>query len=117
MVIILVENNYLRCMSEIVKINPLQQEIRQAAEFLELPKLIYLLSNLKSDNTALSEETSLHYSAVRMSFYRLIKEILTFLHLVRSKCVRKNLERFCIKNGLFGDITFELDDGQMRAHR
>lgn len=45
------------------------QEIRQAAEFLELPKLIYLLSNLKSDNSALSEETSLHYSAVRKNSF------------------------------------------------
>lgn len=92
------------------------QEIRQVAEFLELPKLIYLLSNLKPDNSALSEETSLHYSAV--SQWNSDKGN-TFLNLptIHLQCVRKNLERYCIKGGMFGDITFELDDGQMRAHR
>lgn len=31
--------------------------------------------------------------------------------------MKKNLEKYCVQNGLFGDITFELDDGQMKAHR
>lgn len=31
--------------------------------------------------------------------------------------MKQNLEKCCVDNGMFGDITFELDDGRMRAHR
>lgn len=31
--------------------------------------------------------------------------------------MKQNLEKYCIDNGMFGDITFELDDGRIRAHR
>jgi 5-carboxymethyl-2-hydroxymuconate isomerase len=30
--------------------------------------------------------------------------------------MKQNLEKHCI-NGAFADITFELDDGRMKAHR
>lgn len=33
------------------------------------------------------------------------------------QCVRKNLEKYCVNRDLFGDITFELDDGNTKAHR
>lgn len=33
------------------------------------------------------------------------------------QCMKQNLEKCCVDNGIFGDITFELDDGRMRAHR
>lgn len=33
------------------------------------------------------------------------------------QCMKQNLEKCCVDNGMFGDITFELDDGRMRAHR
>lgn len=32
------------------------------------------------------------------------------------QCMKQNLEKNCI-NGVFADITFELDDGKMKAHR
>lgn len=41
------------------------QEIRQAAEFLELPQLVVLLSNSQSNESFLNDETTKHYSAVR----------------------------------------------------
>lgn len=31
--------------------------------------------------------------------------------------MKQNLEKYCVQNGIFGDITFELDDGHMKAHR
>lgn len=33
------------------------------------------------------------------------------------QCIKKNLEKFCVQNGMFNDVTFELDDGHMKAHR
>lgn len=32
------------------------------------------------------------------------------------QCMKQNLEKHCI-NGAFADITFELDDGKIKAHR
>ncbi|XP_037904360.1 rho-related BTB domain-containing protein 1 isoform X2 [Hermetia illucens] len=77
-------------------------EIKQAAEFLELPQLILLLSQPQSSITTNSEEPAQHYSTV--------------LH-PRLYFVRQNLEKYCIDNGLFGDVAFELDDGHMKSHR
>lgn len=31
--------------------------------------------------------------------------------------MKQNLEKYCVQNGIFGDITFELDDGHLKAHR
>jgi Rho-related BTB domain-containing protein 1/2 len=31
--------------------------------------------------------------------------------------MKQHLEKYCIDEGLFTDITFELDDGSVRAHR
>jgi Rho-related BTB domain-containing protein 1/2 len=33
------------------------------------------------------------------------------------QCMKQNLEKYCVDNGMFGDITFELDDGSVKAHR
>lgn len=41
-----------------------QQEVRQAAEFLELPQLMVLLSNTQSNESFMNEETIQHYTAV-----------------------------------------------------
>uniref|UniRef100_A0A1Q3G4Q1 Putative ras-related small gtpase rho type n=1 Tax=Culex tarsalis TaxID=7177 RepID=A0A1Q3G4Q1_CULTA len=71
------------------------QEIRQAAEFLELPQLMVLLSNTQANQSFMNDETIQHYST----------------------CMKQNLEKYCVQNGIFGDITFELDDGHMKAHR
>lgn len=39
-----------------------------------------------------------------------------FFLLSLVQCMKQNLEKHCI-NGAFADITFELDDGKMKAHR
>lgn len=31
--------------------------------------------------------------------------------------MKQHLEKYCVDNGMLADITFELDDGRMRAHR
>lgn len=31
--------------------------------------------------------------------------------------MKKHLEKNCVDDAMFADITFELDDGQVRAHR
>ena len=31
--------------------------------------------------------------------------------------MKQNIEKYCVDNGIFGDISFELDDGHMMAHR
>lgn len=31
--------------------------------------------------------------------------------------MKQNLEKYCVENGMFADITFELDDGKIRGHR
>lgn len=31
--------------------------------------------------------------------------------------MKQHLEKYCVDNGMFADITFELDDGRIRAHR
>lgn len=33
------------------------------------------------------------------------------------QCMKQSLEKYCVGNGMFADITFELDDGRMTAHR
>ena len=38
--------------------------MRQAAEFLELPQLMVLLSNTQSNESFMNEETIQHYTAV-----------------------------------------------------
>ncbi|KAL9700766.1 hypothetical protein quinque_004207 [Culex quinquefasciatus] len=78
------------------------QEIRQAAEFLELPQLMVLLSNTQANQSFMNDETIQHYSTVCE---------------LCSRCMKQNLEKYCVQNGIFGDITFELDDGHMKAHR
>lgn len=70
-------------------------EVRQAAEFLELPQLMVLLSNTQSNESFMNEETMQHYSTY----------------------MKQNLEKHCVDGGMFADITFELDDGKMKAHR
>ncbi|XP_037939980.1 rho-related BTB domain-containing protein 1 isoform X2 [Teleopsis dalmanni] len=70
------------------------QEIKQAANLLELPQLALLLSKPQSVLANLNEPNQY--------FCLSIKE---------------NMEMHCIGNGSFTDVTFELDDGQMKAHR
>ncbi|CRL03470.1 CLUMA_CG016254, isoform A [Clunio marinus] len=71
------------------------EEVRQAAEFLELPQLMVLLSNTQSNESFMNDETIQHYTT----------------------CMKQNLEKYCVDNGMYADITFELDDGRVRAHR
>ncbi|XP_055371909.1 rho-related BTB domain-containing protein 1 isoform X3 [Condylostylus longicornis] len=70
------------------------QEIKQAADFLELPQLTLLLS--KPQNVLSQSEESIPNSTMS---------------------IKEKIEKFCINQGNFSDITFELDDGRMKAHR
>ncbi|KAH8419534.1 hypothetical protein KR222_004889 [Zaprionus bogoriensis] len=71
------------------------QEIREAADFLELPQLTMLLSKPQCVMDSPSDEPNPHI------------------------CLRikESMERHCIGDGCFTDVTFELDDGLMKAHR
>ncbi|KAH8300381.1 hypothetical protein KR018_000825 [Drosophila ironensis] len=71
------------------------QEIREAADLLELPQLTQLLSRPSTVLEATSEEPNPHI------------------------CLRikESMERHCIGDGCFSDVSFELDDGLMKAHR
>ncbi|XP_026672539.1 rho-related BTB domain-containing protein 2 isoform X2 [Ceratina calcarata] len=70
------------------------QEIRQAAEFLELPQLLMVLGNLQSQNQ-FNNDLNNRYKHV----------------------VRQRLEDICLEQGLFADVVFELDDGSVPAHK
>ncbi|XP_055854302.1 rho-related BTB domain-containing protein 1 isoform X2 [Episyrphus balteatus] len=70
-------------------------EIKQAADFLELPQLTLLLSKPQNVLASLSEEPIQHYCL----------------------SIKENMEKHCIGDGYFSDVTFELDDGHMKAHR
>ncbi|XP_061396235.1 rho-related BTB domain-containing protein 1 isoform X1 [Musca vetustissima] len=69
------------------------QDIKQAAELLELSQLTNLLS--KSQNSLTAQEPN---SQVCLA-------------------LKENMEKHSSGDGLFTDITFELDEGQMKAHR
>lgn len=43
------------------------QEVRQAAEYLELPQLSVLLTNTQANESFLNEETIQHYTLVSFS--------------------------------------------------
>ncbi|XP_076651333.1 rho-related BTB domain containing isoform X1 [Halictus rubicundus] len=68
-------------------------EIRQAAEFLELPQLLMVLGTLQSRE--FNNELNNRYKEV----------------------VRQRLEDICLEQGLFADVMFDLDDGSVPAHK
>ncbi|XP_044740814.1 rho-related BTB domain-containing protein 1 isoform X2 [Chrysoperla carnea] len=70
-------------------------EMRQAAEFLEFPQLMVLLSNIQSNQQFLNCEAIEHF----------------------SQTFRQRLEELCLEQGLFADVIFELDDGAYPAHK
>lgn len=51
-----------------------------------------------------------------MSF-TLKQQITFFLFLLILQSIKNNMEKHCIGDGCFSDVTFELDDGHMKAHR
>ncbi|XP_012345204.1 rho-related BTB domain-containing protein 1 isoform X1 [Apis florea] len=69
-------------------------EIRQAAEFLELPQLLMVLGTLQTRDQ-FNNDLNNRYKQV----------------------VRQRLEDICLEQGLFADVTFELDDGSVPAHK
>ncbi|KAK0183399.1 hypothetical protein PV327_001445 [Microctonus hyperodae] len=71
------------------------QEIRQAAEFLELPQLLMVLGSIQARSQFMNSDLNNQYKQV----------------------VRQRLEDICLEQGLFADVMFELDDGSMPAHR
>ncbi|XP_043600862.1 rho-related BTB domain-containing protein 1 isoform X1 [Bombus pyrosoma] len=69
-------------------------EIRQAAEFLELPQLLMVLGTLQTRDQ-FNNDLNNRYKQV----------------------VRQRLEDICLEQGLFADVIFELDDGSVPAHK
>lgn len=91
--------------------------MRQAAEFLELPQLMVLLSNTQSNESFMNEETIQHYTSVRNLGFNYFGVSLKLNFGLFIQCMKENLEKYCVDGGMFADITFELDDGRIRAHR
>jgi hypothetical protein len=50
----------------LINFHSFSQEVRQAAEFLELPQLMVLLSNTQSNESFMNDETIQHYTAVSL---------------------------------------------------
>ncbi|KAL7299662.1 hypothetical protein TKK_0007421 [Trichogramma kaykai] len=73
------------------------KEVRQAAEFLEIPQLLMLLDNVGPQ----AGDLYIHGKVNRQ-----FKQV-----------VRQRLEALCLEQGLFADVVFELDDGSLPAHR
>uniref|UniRef100_A0A146MA20 Rho-related BTB domain-containing protein 1 n=2 Tax=Lygus hesperus TaxID=30085 RepID=A0A146MA20_LYGHE len=71
------------------------QEIRQAAEFMELPELQVFVSNMQSHEEFLNPELKQRY----------------------KQAVRVRLNELCLSQGLFADVIFQLDDGCIPAHK
>ncbi|XP_015439385.1 PREDICTED: rho-related BTB domain-containing protein 1 [Dufourea novaeangliae] len=69
-------------------------EIRQAAEFLELPQLLMVLGTLHTRDQ-FNNDLNDRYKQV----------------------VRQRLEDICLDQGLFADVVFDLDDGSVPAHK
>lgn len=70
-------------------------EIKQAADFLDLPHLTLLLSKPQNVINNHVEDSVQQY----------------------SMRLQKRFEKICINQGSFSDVIFELDDGRMKAHR
>ncbi|XP_011690604.1 PREDICTED: rho-related BTB domain-containing protein 1 isoform X3 [Wasmannia auropunctata] len=70
-------------------------EIRQAAEFLELPQLLMVLGSIQTREQFVNSDLNNRYKHV----------------------VRQRLEDICLEQGLFADVMFELDDGSVPAHK
>lgn len=71
------------------------QEVRQAAEFMDLPELLVFVSNLQSHEEFLNPELKQRY----------------------KQAVRGRLRDLCLTQGLFADVMFQLDDGCLPAHK
>ncbi|XP_020284664.1 rho-related BTB domain-containing protein 1 isoform X2 [Pseudomyrmex gracilis] len=71
------------------------QEIRQAAEFLELPQLLMVLGSIQTWEQFVNRDLKTRYKQV----------------------VRQRLEDICLEQGLFADVVFDLDDGSVPAHK
>lgn len=68
------------------------QETRQAAEFLELPQLLILLTKHPFVGPDHPDEDYQQY-------------------------LKRRLQDICLDQGLFADVVFELDDGACAAHK
>ncbi|KAK8729402.1 hypothetical protein OTU49_008816, partial [Cherax quadricarinatus] len=70
-------------------------ELKQAAEFLELPELQMYVTNLMKKEEFLNNDLSQQY--------------------LQMLCGR--LKELCLEGGLFSDVMFQLEDGTTAAHR
>ncbi|XP_058802582.1 rho-related BTB domain-containing protein 1 isoform X2 [Phymastichus coffea] len=71
------------------------KEVRQAAEFLEIPQLLMVLNNMQSREQYMNSDMNNQFKQI----------------------VRQRLETLCLEQGLFADVVFDLDDGSLPAHR
>ncbi|XP_065221856.1 rho-related BTB domain-containing protein 1 [Planococcus citri] len=71
------------------------QDLRQAAEFMELNELLAYINNIQSKDDYLNVELRQRY---KLKF-------------------RERLVKLCLEEGLYTDIIFQLDDGVFAAHR
>ncbi|KAL1137900.1 hypothetical protein AAG570_009595 [Ranatra chinensis] len=71
------------------------REVRQAAEFMELPELLVFVSNIQAHESFLNPELKQRY----------------------KQAVRLRLRELCVAQSLFADVLFQLDDGCLPAHR
>ncbi|XP_018334218.1 rho-related BTB domain-containing protein 1 [Agrilus planipennis] len=69
------------------------QEIRHAAEFLEISQLCDLLVDLQQGNAGASARQ------------------------IHESCLKRKFQDVCLDQNLFADIVFELDDGACAAHK
>ncbi|XP_064111058.1 rho-related BTB domain-containing protein 1 isoform X2 [Macrobrachium rosenbergii] len=70
-------------------------DLKQAAEFLELPELQLYVTNLMTEEEFLNNELSQQY--------------------LQMLCGR--LRELCLEGGLFSDVLFQLEDGTCAVHR
>ncbi|XP_046383343.1 rho-related BTB domain-containing protein 1 isoform X2 [Ischnura elegans] len=70
-------------------------EIRQAAEFLDLPELLVFVSNIQAHEEFINTDLKQQF----------------------KKAVRNRLHELCLGQGLFSDVVFQLEDGSLLAHR
>lgn len=67
--------------------------------------------------SSVQTETVRNYASVIFSTFFIFIN-LNFVNMIKYfyQCVKKNLVK-CINTGMFSDVTFELDDGQIKSHR
>lgn len=91
------------------------QEIQQAADFLEIPYLSKSIAASIQQPTNQNESIR-NYATVSETWSDWSWNNVFIQCFDVFQFVKKSLEK-CINRSTFSDVTFELDDGQMKSHR